>query len=67
MDHKLKIMVAKRPPDGGVVSCRKVSLRERILRFLLGSKQRLTILVPGDSVRELDISEIREEPPHEAV
>jgi len=57
MGHTLKIGVAKAPPNGGIVSCRKVDLRERLLRFFFGEKRRLTILVPGDSVKTLSIIE----------
>ena len=49
-----------KPQSGGIVSCRNVTIRERFLRFLLGDKQKLTILVPGDTVQELAISEIKE-------
>ncbi len=61
MKHNLKISVSKKPVPGGIVCCRNISVRERFLRFLLGDKQRLTIIVPGDSVRELAISEVMEE------
>jgi len=57
MKHKLKISVSKMPQTGGIVTCRSVTVRERILRFLLGDKQRVTILIPGDSVQELAICE----------
>jgi hypothetical protein len=58
MQHSLKIgLSAAQPPGGGIVRCRKVDLRERLLRLLLGEKQRLTILIPGDSVKSLSISE----------
>ena len=60
MKHTLRISVAKEPVSGGIVSCRNVSMRERLVRFLLGEKRRLTIIVPGDSVRELAISEVME-------
>ncbi|MCI8694062.1 MAG: hypothetical protein NC485_09560 [Ruminococcus flavefaciens] len=60
MKHTLRISVSKKPVNGGIVACRSVSVRERFLRFLLGDKQRLTIIVPGDSVRELAISEVME-------
>ena len=60
MKHTLKISVSKKPVNGGIVACRNVSVRERLLRFLLGDKQWLTIIVPGDSVRELAISEVME-------
>ena len=57
MRHTLKIGVSKEPPNSGIVSCRKVDLRERLLRLMLGKKRRLTILVPGDSVKTLSIIE----------
>lgn len=57
MKHNLKISVSKEPQIGGIVTCRNVSIRERILRFLLGDKRRVTILIPGDSVEELSICE----------
>ena len=60
MKHNLIISVSKKPVSGGIVSWRHISVRERLLRFLLGDKQRLTIIVPGDSVRELAISEVME-------
>ena len=59
MKHNLKISVSKMPQTGGIVTCRNVTVRERILRFLLGDKQRVTILIPGDSVQELAICETR--------
>ncbi|WP_313121116.1 hypothetical protein [Proteiniclasticum ruminis] len=59
MKHNLKISVSKMPQTGGIVTCRNVTVRERILRFLLGDKQRVTILIPGDSVEELAICETR--------
>lgn len=60
MTHSLEIKVSKRPVNAGIVSCRRVTVRERLLRFLLGDKQKLTVLVPGDSVKALSISEITE-------
>ena len=60
MEHTLRISVSKEPADGGIVSCRNVSVRERLVRFFLGEKRSLTIIVPGGSVRELAVSEIME-------
>lgn len=60
MKHTLQIRVSKAPVNDGVVSCRKVSVRERFLRFLLGDKQRLTVIVPGQTVEEVSIREIGE-------
>lgn len=61
MKHQLKISVSKKPQTGGIVRCRTVSLRERILRQLLGEKLKLMVLIPGDSVEALSIKEIKEE------
>lgn len=61
MKHQLKISVSKKSQTGGIVRCRAVSLRERIIRRLLGEKQKLMILIPGDSVESLSIKEIEEE------
>lgn len=57
MKHMLKISVSKEPQGGGIVGCRHVTVRERLLRLLLGDKRRLTVIVPGDSVRALSIVE----------
>lgn len=60
MEHNLRISVSKKPVNNGVTVLRCVSIRERLLRFLLGGKQKLTIIVPGDTVRELAICEVKE-------
>ncbi len=57
MNHTLKISVSREPPYGGIVSCRHITMREKLLRFLLGDKRRLTVIVPGDSVKTLSIIE----------
>jgi len=60
MKHTLQISVCKEPKNGGVAAVRQVSVRERFLRFLLGNPEKLTVIVPGDSVEELAIKEIPE-------
>ena len=60
MKHTLKISVSKKPVNGGIVACRQICVRERLLRFLLGDKQKLTVIVPGDTVEEVAIKEIEE-------
>ena len=57
MTHAMKIRVSKAKLNGGLMTCRTVTIRERLLRFFLGSPTRLTIIVPGDSVDEVGISE----------
>ena len=61
MRHKLKISVSKEPQNGGgVVRCRSVTLREKMLTRLLGRKERVMILIPGNTVESLDITELPE-------
>ena len=58
MKHDLKISVSKKPTDDGIVSCRRISMRERVLRILLGKKQQLTVIIPGNSVERVSITEL---------
>lgn len=67
MRHTLKIMVSKRKANGGIVAYRHITVREKLLRFLLGSPVKLTVLVPGDSVDEVAISKVGTEVTNEAV
>ncbi len=60
MKQTLQISVSKKPVNGGAVSVRRVSIRERLMRFLFGDTVRLTVIVPGNSVEELSIKEIAE-------
>ena len=57
MKHTLKISVSREEQGGGIVACRQVSIREKILRMLLGDKRRLMVIIPGDSVKGLSIVE----------
>ena len=67
MKHTLQISVSKKPKNDGIAAVRKVSLREKFLQFLFGDKTRLTVIVPGDTVQELEIREIRKEAARETV
>ena len=57
MKHALSITVSKESQDGGIMACRQLTVRERLLRFLLGNPVKLTVIVPGDSVDEVSIYE----------
>ena len=65
--HIMKITVGKGKCANGVLACRRLTVREKLLRFLLGSPVKLTVLVPGDSVDAVEISEVGLEAAHEAV
>ena len=62
MKHKLKISVSKTPKDG-VVSCKKVKVREKLMTKLFGPIRTITILVPGETVNEIAIEEKKEDEP----
>lgn len=57
MKHKVKISVSNKPKQGDLITCRSLTVRDRLLRFLVGEKRKVTVLVPGDSVGEIDICE----------
>jgi len=58
MKHDLKISVSRKPIEDGVVRCRRVSMRERLLRHFFGEKHRVMVIVPGDSVECVSITEL---------
>ena len=48
MRHNLNIRVSDKPRNGGVVACRTVSIREKLFTLLLGPKQKVMVVVPGN-------------------
>lgn len=60
MKHNLHISVSKEPKTRGIAYCRNVGIRERLLRIFLGEKRRVVVLIPGESVGEIAISEVKE-------
>lgn len=60
MQHILKVSIGKDNSSSGIVSCRKVNLRDRLLNRLLGQSRRIMVIVPGNSVKTLAIQEVAE-------
>lgn len=60
MKHNLEISLGREPDSGGIVRCKTVSMRERVLRCLFGDTRRITVIVPGGSVRTLSVQEMPE-------
>lgn len=60
MKHNLRISVSKEPQTGGIVQCRNITLREKLLTKLLGQQNKVMVLIPGNSVSTLSITEIQE-------
>lgn len=60
MSKNLKICISREPRSDGIVSCRSVKLRDRILRRLFGVKNKVLVLVPGDDVSGISITNAEE-------
>lgn len=60
MKHNLKISVSKEPQHDGIVQCRNISIREKLLTRLLGHQQQMMILIPGNSVSTVSITDLAE-------
>ena len=60
MKHNLNINVSKKPPEGGIMQCRSVSLREKLLTRLCGRKEKIMVLIPSNSAEMVSITEISE-------
>ncbi len=65
MKHALRITVSK-GSKGAIAACKKLTVREKLLKLFLGDKAKLTLIVPGDDVAELSICKA-EEISHETV
>lgn len=65
MEHQVSISVSKHP-QAGTVSLKRVTIRERLLRWLLGAPAHLLVIAPDDSVKRLQIQPLKEEPDHES-
>lgn len=59
MEHSLKISVSKKPDKNGVASIRNMTVREHLLQKIFGNSQKIAIIFPGDTVRELAIKEVQ--------
>ena len=58
MRQNLNSLFTDKPKNGGVVACRTVSIREKIVTLLLGPKQKVMVVVPGNSVESIAITEV---------
>lgn len=57
MTHKVSIRVSQTRQPNGIVSCKHISLREKLLNKLFGRQKDMLILIPGKSVESMSISE----------
>ena len=59
MRHSIEVSVSK-PDDGGVVCCRRIGIRERLMKLLFGEMRRMWVIIPDITVDALRISELPE-------
>ncbi len=60
LKHNVKISVSKKPRDSGIVQLRRLTVREKLLKWLFGRKEKLLLVVPGSSVEAVSIVEVSE-------
>ena len=61
MKHKLKNNVANESPKEGIVACKKKKVRRGLLRKLFGTDaDKVTIIIPRDSVNDVTSCEVNE-------
>ena len=58
MKHKLKIIVSKKPTGSGVLSYKRATIGKKLFKKLFGEREKIVILVPGDTVEDIVISEV---------
>ena len=61
MKHKVKISVANEAPTDGIVTCKKKKMKRGLFKRLFGiNPDKVTIIIPGDSVQDVTIQEVAE-------
>ncbi len=55
MGDNVKISISRKPQAGGIIQMRQVCLRERVLRWLFGVRQKILVLAPADEVEQVEI------------
>ena len=59
MHHTMQISVSKKPKNS-VAIVRRLTGREKLMRRLFGGMLQMTVIVPGDTVEEVSITEKKE-------
>lgn len=60
MEHNVQISVSKNPSNNGILSCRVIPIKNQILRAIIGDVDKMTVIILGDTVKNITISEIKE-------
>ena len=60
MKNNLQISFSYKTRNLNCVSCKSITVRERIMRMLFGKQQEIMVFVPSDKVEELAITRVME-------
>ena len=60
MVHEVTVNVSKNA-NNGIIACKVIPIKNRYLRKILGDIDKATLIIPGDSVRNITIKEITQE------
>lgn len=55
MGDNVKISISRKPQAGGIIYMKQVCLRERVMRWLFGVRQKILVLAPADEVEQVEI------------
>ncbi len=58
MRHNVSILLTEAPEDCGIITVRRLRLRERLMRLLFGPRRRLTVIFTGKTVDTVSITEL---------
>lgn len=58
MRNALRIKVSQKMDSGGIVSCREKKIKKWLMNWLFGQSEKVTILVPGCDVAEVQIVDL---------
>lgn len=61
MRYRMKVSVSNEPEKTRVFKCKRISMREKLLRWLFGSERKMLLLVPSDSVNTVTVTEEADE------
>ena len=56
--RSLKIGVTKKISPDSILSTKWFTLRERVMRWLLGDLRRIVVIVPGSDIHDISIREV---------
>ena len=60
MKHIMNVSVSEKSSDCGIMQLHKIPIRERLLNKLFGAARQVVVLIPGNTVQAVSITEVPE-------